>query len=84
MNVQNTGKLARQEQWIIDADFVGRFEALQQSFDYARACCGLQPIPLPHVNKVLRPLYRDIYDSHSRHTVGKLYEHEIDKFKYSF
>ena len=78
-------------------DFVGRFEALAKDFVVA---CGHLNIPnaeLPHVNNSKKSglgftdwfrrrtlPYRDMYDSRSRALVAKMYEIDVDAFKYQF
>lgn len=77
-------------------DFVGRFEALAQ--DFATACerLGIAGAELPHVNDSKtrrRPLdwlrrpglpYREMYDDRSRREVARLYEADVDAFRYPF
>jgi hypothetical protein len=78
-------------------DFVGRFEALAQ--DFAAVCerMGIADTQLPHINHSRKSAsglmrwfrrrhlsYREMYDTRSRQLVAKLYEADVDAFKYQF
>jgi Sulfotransferase family len=66
-------------------DYIGRYENLQADFDEIcrRLCINEQP--LPHINKSSRDgLYTDYYDDESREYVFRLYQKDIETFKYEF
>jgi hypothetical protein len=78
-------------------DFVGRFETLAQDFQAACTHMGIPDPRLPHVNQSLKsrpglkgwlrrpPLpYRDMYDERSKVLVGKMYERDVEAFRYPF
>jgi hypothetical protein len=66
-------------------DFIGRFENLQADFSLVCRELNISPDQLPHVNRSPgRANYRDYFDSESKELVAKLYQTDIDLFKYSF
>lgn len=70
------------------ADYVLRFEQLDQ--DYARLCdvLGNEDSSLNHVNKTKHKnesvFYADYYDEKSRKIVGDLFRRDIEYFGYTF
>jgi len=64
------------------ADFVGRFERLQE--DWAKLDARFRLGPLPALNASRRRPYREMYDSHLRDLVGRFYARDIELFGYTF
>ena len=65
-------------------DFVGRFETLQQDFDFiARKVLG-GPVPLPHVNRSQHGRYSDYFTPALAEKVERRFEPDIKAFGYVF
>lgn len=68
----------------VKADFIGRFERLQEDFD---KLCDMLAFPrreLGHQNKTERAAYTEYYDDESRSLVARIYEKDIEYFGYVF
>ena len=65
-------------------DFIGRFENYEN--DWKVFCHDIlkEPIELPHLNKSKRKNYRKYYDDEMKKHVFKLWEKDLDVFKYTF
>ena len=76
MSDPETGKLC--------LDFIGRVENIQH--DWKVICREIlnEDIELLHLNKSKRRHYKEYYDSTTRSHVSKLWEKDLDIFKYSF
>jgi hypothetical protein len=69
----------------IAVDFVGRFETLQEDFDYVCKKLNRNKIKLPHKNKTKRKKYQEYYKNEELiSSVAKRYKKDIDYFKYEF
>lgn len=69
------------------ADFIGRFERLQEDFATATRRIGLAQIELPHVLKSRNPTrrtYPDFYDDYTRQLVEQRFARDVEVFGYSF
>lgn len=74
-----------QEQYIKDDMFVGRFENLQQDFDYVCRQINKDPVLLPHLNASEKRDYRDYYqNSEVKRIVTICNQSTIDAFGYTF
>ena len=81
--------LSSQRQLLVDstgeigADFVGRFERLEE--DFARVCerLGIEAV-LPHLNRHAHDDYRSYYDDESRELVRWHWGEDVDSFDYEF
>ena len=79
-----------QAEWVCDeegrimVDYIGRFENLQESWDYI--CVQLQQTRtlLPHVKKSTRGNYRDYYDDESREIIEDYFRQDLKLFGYTF
>lgn len=66
-------------------DFVGRFENLQEDFDYVCDRVRIKRKKLTHANKSKRDRdYRKYYDSETKEIVAKKYADDIGRFGYEF
>lgn len=69
----------------IPMDFIGRFENLQADFDTICKQLDVEVKPLSKMlTKGTRTPYKDLYDSETEKKVRKMYEEEIELFKYKF
>lgn len=68
----------------ICADFIGRFENLQNDFDKVLNILGVERINLPHENKFEHDNYKKYYTKEDAEKVFKLYQRDIEYFNYSF
>jgi hypothetical protein len=68
----------------IKADFVGRFERLDQDLDFIAKKLGMGLGRVPHINPTRRDAYAAYYDSQSRQIVSRYYECDIEAFGYRF
>jgi len=66
------------------ADYVGRVEQMQQSYDEICARIGITGAVLDQVNSSRRSAYRDYYDQELIDGVAKLYARDIELFGYEF
>lgn len=67
-------------------NFVLRFECLKTDFSGMLDDCNINHIMpnLPHENASRRGHYHDYFDFKSRRTVEKIFERDIDTFKYKY
>jgi hypothetical protein len=68
----------------VKADFIGKFERLQDDFD---RLCDLLALPrreLDHQNRSVRAAYIEYYDDESRSLVERVYAKDIEHFGYVF
>lgn len=66
------------------ADYVGRVEEMQQSYDVVCERIGIPPSPLERVNQSRRRDYREYYDQALVDAVAKLYARDLELFGYDF
>jgi hypothetical protein len=78
-----------QMEWISDrhgeisVDFVGRFENLNEDFQYICAEIGRKAI-LPHIKSSKHRHYQDYYDNPTKDIVAEWFQKDIQKFNYQF
>lgn len=65
-------------------NFVSRFETFQQSLDELYEHVGLPRRIAHHLNRGDGKGYADLYNANTVRGVKKLYEYELDRFKYTF
>lgn len=67
------------------ADYVGRVEAMQESFDFIAGKIGIPTVQLERVNSSKRAEYRDYYDQQDLiDSVAGLYARDLELFGYDF
>lgn len=68
-------------------DFIGRFENLQDDFNYICQQIGIPAKTLGHVNKApasQQKNWRDYYDNETKEFIADLYQRDINLFGYEF
>lgn len=80
-----------QSDYVIDlhgnviVDFIGRYESLQQDFDYVCRRIGIRPFVLPHKRKATdRRNYQQYYTDETRQLVADHFSRDIELFDYHF
>lgn len=66
------------------ADYLGRVEAMQQSYDEIAARIGIPTTPLEKVNASARSDYRSYYTPPLVDGVARLYDRDLELFGYEF
>lgn len=66
------------------ADFIGKFERLQEDFDKLCEVLELPRRELDHQNRTEREGYTEYYDEESRSLVERIYARDIEYFGYVF
>jgi len=66
------------------ADYIGRVEQMQQSYDEVCARVGIPATQLEQVNSTRRGSYRDYYDQPLIDGVAALYRRDLELFGYGF
>jgi hypothetical protein len=65
-------------------DFVGKYEELQQSFDFVCEKLNLKKTTLAHKNKSTHEHYSNCYNDHTIKIVADKYSKDIRKYNYIF
>ena len=68
----------------LGCDFIGKLETLEQSLKVIGTQTGIDFSSLPHINQTDRRDYRTYYNQASRELVAKLWQADIEAFKYGF
>jgi len=82
--------LDRQIDWLVDIngdmvlDYIGKFEALQESFIEIGKILGLKDQVLPNVLRSDQSDFRSAYTDQAREIVAAKYAEEIKLFNYEF
>ena len=66
------------------ADYIGRVETMQDSFDFIAGKIGIPTVELEKVNTSTRASYRDYYDQQLIDGVARLYARDLELFDYDF
>lgn len=65
-------------------DYIGKFENLQENFDFICQKIGIDQIELPVVNKTKHNAYRDYYDEETKYWIEDYFREDIKNFQYEF
>ena len=68
----------------IIVDFIGKFENLNEDFEYVTQKIGLKGLTLPHLNKTNHRDFRTYYTDYSAELIAKHYKEDIAFFGYQF
>jgi len=88
--MQNRYVTDRTSTWLFKDDkqavkFIGKFENLQEDFEYVCSIIGCGKLKLEHYNKAqINVDYKDWYTDFSKQLISNAFEFEIDYFKYTF
>lgn len=66
------------------ADFIGKFENLENDFKVISEKIGLKNYNINHLNKTKRDTYKSYYDDKTFELVSKEYDEDIKRFDYTF
>lgn len=83
-NYIGMSQAAPQIEWAKNMDFVGRFENLQDDFDFICEKIGVPKQKLPNKNTTKHEHYRQYYDDELIELVSKIYYEDLITFKYGF
>jgi len=72
------------EEGNIIVDYIGKFENLNEDFDYIVQHLGLKNTSLPHKNKTKHKNYREYYNDYTRKLVEEQFKEDIELFNYEF
>ena len=79
----------QQTEWLkgmFEPNFILRFENLKKDFEEMLQTCRIQHISadIPHQNSSNRGDYKNYYNSETKKIIAKIFEKDLDTFKYSF
>ena len=75
-----------QSNWLQDKnfDFIGRFENLQEDFEFVCQQINYPKVELPHMNSTSHEHYSMYYDEETKEIVREWHQRDIEKFNYDF
>ena len=73
----------KDDEGVINIDFIGKFETINEDFDQIKAAIGLDA-ELPHLNASRRAGYQSYYDDETREIVAEWFWEDIEVFGYRF
>lgn len=65
-------------------DFIGKFENLNEDFQYITEQIGIKFVKLPHKNKSNHKNYRTYYNDHTCKLMQEYFKNDIELFGYEF
>lgn len=68
----------------VAVDFIGRFENLEEDYDFLCDKLEIKKLPLQHLNQSTRKDYREAYTAADADKVYKMYQRDIEYFGYEF
>lgn len=71
-------------QFAADADYIGRFENAQESWNIICEKLGIAETKFPHINKSRRTDYAEYYDDFTAEIIYDKYLEDINRFNYKF
>jgi hypothetical protein len=88
-NIKNFIGIHQQVEWLNGAfqpNFILRFENLKNDFKEMLDACEIRHISsdIPHENSSKRSNYKDYYNSNAKKIIEKVFEKDIDTFKYLY
>jgi len=88
-NIKNFIGIHQQVEWLNGAfqpNFILRFENLKNDFKEMLDACEIKHISsdIPHENSSKRSDYKDYYNSNAKKIIEKVFEKDIDTFKYTY
>lgn len=88
-NIKNFIGIHQQVEWLNGAfqpNFILRFENLKNDFKEMLDACEIKHITadIPHENSSKRSDYKDYYNSNTKKIIEKIFEKDIDTFKYLY
>ena len=81
--VLQSGRITDQSGKII-VDFVGRYENLQDDFNFVCDKIKIPRINLSYVNRTKHGVYSGYYDDETKKIIAEKTKIDIEKFKYEF
>jgi len=72
------------EEGNIIVDYIGKFENLNEDFNYIVQHLGLKNTSLPHKNRTKHKNYREYYNDYTRKLVEEHFKEDIELFNYEF
>ncbi|MEH0157673.1 sulfotransferase family 2 domain-containing protein [Limibacter armeniacum] len=69
---------------LIDVDFIGKFERIVDDFKIVANNIGLENCDLPHLNKTKKVNYRDYYNDNTAGIIERHFKEDIMKFGYEY
>tara|TARA_B100001059_G_scaffold218559_1_gene238849 strand:- start:805 stop:1341 length:537 start_codon:yes stop_codon:yes gene_type:complete len=67
-----------------DLDFIGRFENLQEDFDFICGKLNINRRTLPHKNKSNHEHYTKYHDEETKSIISKKFAIDLERFNYKF
>ena len=68
----------------IQMDFIGRFENLQEDWNYICDKIGVENIQLSHRKRAAKVDYNNYYNDENKKLVARLWKKDIDTFSYNY
>ena len=65
-------------------DYIGRVETMQQDLGAISAKADVTFPQIPHLNATRRDEYQRYYDRHTERIITEKYQHDLDRFEYTF
>jgi hypothetical protein len=82
-----TGLIARNQSthWMdAPVDYIVKFETINEDMKVVMDMVGVSGTIIPHTNKTVRKDYREYYTDRTRDVIAKVFEADIERFKYQF
>jgi hypothetical protein len=88
-NEKNFIAIHQQTEWLqgmFEPDFILQFENLKKDFEEMLQICRIKHVNsnIPHQNSSNRSSYQNYYNGKTQKIIAKIFEKDLDTFKYSF